>query len=364
MTVCIVSNVDDAHAICVELALKKKGEKVVLWHWLDFPSIERHSFHFDGLGGVASSMSEELASSNVSLWIHRGLRPYPSPNLHPADVRFVLAEAKHMLDGMLNEVARNAFCVNPLNAVSKLRSKINELTLAIGSGLRIPATLVSNDSQVIREFFENHEHVVMKHSSQMHWETPNGSVNFPYTSKVEQEHLKNPAQIQSCPTIFQVMIQKKFELRIVFMGDTIFPVKIDSQRDQPSLDWRKDYNSLPPCEVFELPAQELNLIKQFIKNSGLIYGSIDIVVDKNDRYFFLEVNETGQFLWIEDILPELPLLDCFANLLISRDERYKYKKNKTQIFCKDMDDYISKEALGARRQGHVVNVSSGKIIES
>ncbi len=102
------------------------------------------------------------------------------------------------------------------------------------------------------------------------------------------------------PVYFSKKINKAFELRIVFMVDTMFAIKIDSQKIKESTDWRIDYKDNPPCSVFSLPEDKQQKIKTFISASGLIYGSIDMAVDHQENYIFFEVNETGQFFWIEE----------------------------------------------------------------
>jgi glutathione synthase/RimK-type ligase-like ATP-grasp enzyme len=358
MTTCIISTANDVHAICVELALQKKNEEVITWHWWDFPSVDMHSVAFDEKGMIQNSLISS-AQENISVWVHRGISPVASADLHPADVRFAEHESRCMLYGMLNELANGAFCVNPLEAVRRLRSKLNELSLATRCGLKIPPTLFSNDPAEIRAFFNRHGEVVMKHTGQMVWEASDGKVFFPYTTKVKQEHLEIDHQLAACPTIFQKLVEKAYELRIVFMGNTIFAAKIDSQKDYRSLDWRKDFKSLPPCSAFTIPEKHTVKIKEFIRQSGLIYGSIDVIVTNDGEYVFLEVNETGQFLWLEHLIPEFPLLDCFTNLLIEKDTKYEYAEQKIVVRFSDFSAQCSDSALELRKKGHVMNPSHG-----
>lgn len=58
-------------------------------------------------------------------------------------------------------------------------------------------------------------------------------------------------------------------------------------------------------------------------NLGLVFGCIDIIVTLNGEYCFLEVNEMGQFLWIERANPEIRILDAFCDFLltVSRTEK-------------------------------------------
>ena len=49
---------------------------------------------------------------------------------------------------------------------------------------------------------------------------------------------------------------------------------------------------------------------------GLAFGCIDLIVTPQGEYVFLEVNEMGQFLWVEQREPACPLLRAFATMLI------------------------------------------------
>jgi glutathione synthase/RimK-type ligase-like ATP-grasp enzyme len=365
MTVCIISNINDEHAIYVELALIKKGEDVINWHWADFPSISRCSVEFSSSGEMKLPFLNQ-ASENISLWIHRGVSPVVPANAHPADVDFIKIESHEMLRGILNEIASKSFCVNPIDSVQKLRSKINQLSLAVKCGLSIPPSLFSNDPKEIRRFFNDYDgEIIAKHSAQMFWESSEtNSIHMIYTNKINSNHLSNEMRISMCPSIYQKEVTKSFELRIVFFGKNIFTIKIDSQAAKESIDWRKDYQECPPCTIFELPVCELRKIKLFISESKLLYGSIDCIVDKKGDYIFLEVNETGQFLWIEHLLPDLPLLDCFADFLINRSADFEYKPGNNIVKISEFNNHLSHEAINSRMIGHIEREHPGKIIES
>ncbi len=50
---------------------------------------------------------------------------------------------------------------------------------------------------------------------------------------------------------------------------------------------------------------------------GLVFGSMDLVVTPEGETLFLEVNEAGQFLWIETLNPAIPMLSLFADFIAS-----------------------------------------------
>jgi glutathione synthase/RimK-type ligase-like ATP-grasp enzyme len=364
MTVCIISEVDDLHAICVEHALERKGQPALCWHWSDFPTMTRLDARLDGGGGMTLSGVPGLEDVST-LWIHRGLEAAPGANLHPADVPFVAAEANALLSGIVAELSRTVFCVNPPAAVRRNRAKLSQLRLAASLGWTIPETLISNDPAAIRAFYrEQGGAVVVKHAHQMYWASAaDGRVRHSYTSRVTERQLENDRQLAACPSIFQSEVAKAFELRVIFMGGTVFAARIDSQRERPTVDWRQAFLGFPPCAPFELPPCELERVRAFISASGLVHGSIDLIVDPDGRYVFLEVNESGQFLWLEQMLPEYPLLDSFAEFLASGDPEFTYRPGAHVVRYRDVADTITAATLSARSQGHRGRVERARLLE-
>lgn len=365
MTVCIISNATDVHAIFVEEALIKKNVPVVTWHWTDFPRKDQFSVELSSPHGLRNSPVLQGPMRENTLWVHRGITPVPSSSLHPADIEFARHESVAMLSGLLFEFADAAFCVNPLEAVRKRKSKINQLTLAVKCGLKIPPTIFSNDPVAVRRFYHEHDgKIIVKHSSQLRWkERETGTLHQTYTSSVTEQMLLNDAQLSACPSIFQGEIAKSFELRIVFIGTNMFAVRINSQSSGKSIDWRKDFASLPPVEPFALLEHDAARLKHFIRSSGLLYGSIDAIIDPAGELTFLEVNETGQFLWIEELIPELPLLDCFVEFLARRDPDYHYVAGKKVARQAEFDHAITTEALEKRAQGRLATLEATTIFE-
>jgi len=71
---------------------------------------------------------------------------------------------------------------------------------------------------------------------------------------------------------------------------------ISQADDQTRVDYRK-YNVERPNRVipFRLPEAIEHKLSLLIEKLGLNTGSIDMIVDKEGQFYFLEVNPTGQF---------------------------------------------------------------------
>lgn len=81
---------------------------------------------------------------------------------------------------------------------------------------------------------------------------------------------------------------------------------------------------------------------------GIVFGCFDFIVTDDNQYVFLEVNEMGQFLWIEELLPELKMLDSFCNLLLStrssqQSSKYQPISQKEILDSKEYKDLLEKD---------------------
>lgn len=90
------------------------------------------------------------------------------------------------------------------------------------------------------------------------------------------------------------MVEKKYEIRSFFIDNKFYSMAIFSQTDeQTKIDFRKYSNNRN--EPYKLPFDIENKLKSLFKKLDLNTGSIDLIVDKNDNYIFLEINPVGQY---------------------------------------------------------------------
>jgi ATP-GRASP peptide maturase of grasp-with-spasm system len=117
-------------------------------------------------------------------------------------------------------------------------------------------------------------------------------INF--TQKINLEDIETDNFALS---LVQNYIEKKYELRIFYLDKSFYTMAIFSQSDsQTSVDFR-NYNKIKPNRTvpYNLPLSEEQKIINLMDKLNLNCGSIDMIVDKNNEYVFLEVNPIGQF---------------------------------------------------------------------
>lgn len=131
-----------------------------------------------------------------------------------------------------------------------------------------------------------------------------------------------PESVGLTPGIYLEYIEKEYELRVTVIGEKIFAAKISKRQGGAFLDWRFHIDSNQAIvEKFELPdnfkAKIFNVVEEF----DLKYGCLDFAVSNGVPYF-LEINPTGQFLFIENFVPEMPLLAAFSSFVLSESTSY------------------------------------------
>lgn len=123
------------------------------------------------------------------------------------------------------------------------------------------------------------------------------------TMRVAREALAAAAagEISCCPHFFQQEIRKDHELRVVMIDGDAHAFRIDSQALRSAeVDWRKGVHLLQ-YHPTELPEAITAKLRYFMKQMGFFSGSIDLVVDRQGDYWFLECNQDGAWGWLDEL---------------------------------------------------------------
>ncbi|HEX3552569.1 MAG TPA: hypothetical protein VIA62_05020 [Thermoanaerobaculia bacterium] len=319
-SVLILTEPMDFHAFAVAEALRRKGVDAVLWHGTDFPGRQRASVWVDESGFDLEISGAEIALRQPrfdTVWNRRPTDPVLPGHLHPADRVPAGRDCQHFVWALWHLIAPDAFWVNPLSPVASAILKPYQLRLAREIGLEIPPTLCSNDPERIVEFLRAHEgETLYKSFHAGSWKTEDGLAIL-YTSPVTEDDLPEDAALQAAPGIFQVRIPKDHELRVTFLGAQAVAARLHTQANPETReDWRRSASL--EVEPAALPEAVARQCRELMARLGLVFGCFDFIVTPEGRHVFLEVNPMGQFLFLERLCPEIPLLDRFCDFLIAR----------------------------------------------
>ena len=104
--------------------------------------------------------------------------------------------------------------------------------------------------------------------------------------------------VRFAPVIFQEYIPAQLDLRVTVIGNEIHTSAIHSADTAYQADYRMELNDAR-VEAFTLPGGMQRLVRAYMGRLGLLYGAIDIRVTPEGRYVFLEINPSGQWLFME-----------------------------------------------------------------
>ncbi|MCX7117297.1 MAG: hypothetical protein NTW94_05240 [Legionellales bacterium] len=331
----ILTAPEDTHALAVKIVLEELGHVVRFLFMADQPTKLKNSVFIDNdtYHWCSSDKQNSVADNEYDVvWWRRARKPHvPKEITHPDDHSFALNENRLLFESITDNLAPNATWINPKNAAVRAQSKLFQLRMAVATGMKIPTTLCSNDPQDIRYFLLKNEAegVIYKPLCANFWFEAHAT-RISYTSRLSFQDLPTNKLLQLTPGIFQKEIRKKYELRVVYFGGYIIAAKLNSQaHPNGKLDWRAISARELNVEQYFLPESLEEQIKTFMEKMGLVFGSLDFIVNEEGETIFLEVNEQGQFLWIEEANPDLKILDVFIQFITNFTKPFQWEPKKT-----------------------------------
>lgn len=200
--------------------------------------------------------------------------------------------------------------------------KTEQLHRAQKMGFKVPTTLVTNDPEAVYRFKQNiNDELIYKTLSSPSLaaeDVQNEEViasSLP-TTVITEEMLESIDSVSELPCQFQEYVDKEYELRVTIIGDRVFTTRINSQEDSRTAVDCRDMSAEITYQAIELPEVIKARCLAFVGSYNLNYSAIDIIVTKRGDYVFLENNPNGQFLYIEQLVPEYNLIEAMADVLI------------------------------------------------
>ena len=236
-------------------------------------------------------------------------------NIVDAESReFAADEATAFVENVWSSL--NCRWVSRPSCIRQAQQKLWQLRLASELGFKIPKTLVTNDPEALPKFWEEcRGQVIYKTIGRNQIRGEDGKFRSAYTNKLNADFLERRTEIGLAPCLFQGYAEKRVELRITVVGNRAFTCEIHSQRSERTrIDWRKYDIPNTPHLPARLPSDIEEKCLRLVRDLGLNFGAIDMIVTPEGDYVFVEINPNGQWLWIEQ-LTGLPIGDALFDLL-------------------------------------------------
>nr|QJS06271.1 ribosomal peptide maturase, rimK-like ATP-grasp domain protein [Pedobacter sp.] len=309
----------DPHVTSVTSHLEKLGAEFIILDRFDFEKSGSIAISFAQNAALHLGAGRHLTEVSSIWWRQKPPFIVPSEKISEYyDTIFATQEWNH-IQRYLEYKYRNVYSINNPSATLMVHNKIYQLEIASEAGFIIPKSIFSNNPKQIDAFVLSIEPEKAIFKTLTAYMNPTGLLT--YTTIVDRSMINNKkGSIALAPGIYQEYSKKKFEVRVTVVGIEVFAVKINPPVDSDaSIDWRSGITE-DIYEKYELPTNVKSQILELHARFGLVYGAYDFILDENDNFIFLEVNPSGQWLWLERRL-NMPISYNIANLLVETREK-------------------------------------------
>jgi glutathione synthase/RimK-type ligase-like ATP-grasp enzyme len=301
----VVSHGGDGHLPLVQAQLDAAGAQWMLLDTDDYP--QKIAIDDGPAGCVLRWSSATVALTDVSAVWWRRPRPPVIPGRRGDVAAWSERQAFVALDSALLGI--DALWVNHPHANRRAENKPANLRRAVVFGLDVPPWRVTNDPDAARAFVAEQDEIVVK---------PVDSAYVNTATSMWTRRLDDIAWLDRLgpePYLFQGFVRKVDDVRVTIVGEHVHAVAIDSQSTtRTSVDMRAGNLRDLAHRAIELPAEIRERLLALSRSLDLQFAAIDLIRDRDDRMWFLEVNPNGQWAWLEQ-MANVPIAAELAELL-------------------------------------------------
>lgn len=326
----VVTQMDDPHADDVILMLQQLGHDPVRLNTDDVPTNVKMSINCGGADAFGASI-EVLTNGRVidagavkSVWWRKPAAFDLPGDLSLQEREFATGEIEHALMGLWASL--DCYWISHPERIRSGSWKGKQLLRASQMGFEVPRTLVTNDPDEARNFFHAcNGRMVFKVMTDPFLGAMSLSQKQPdqpledyetSTTLVTESELDLLESVRLVPCLFQEYVPKRLEFRVTVVGDEVFAVEIHSQEDErTAVDWRQ-YDVEIPYKEAVLPEEVADRCLALVRSYGLNFSAMDLILTPDGRYVFVENNPNGQFIFVEELVPELAMTEALAACLI------------------------------------------------
>jgi glutathione synthase/RimK-type ligase-like ATP-grasp enzyme len=326
--VLIVSNSADLHADQLLAVLSSKGQRAFRIDLDAFPRdyqacqlLSEGRLH-QRIRRLADDDWLDLADIGA-VWLRKPAEfAYRSDDLGPQERAYAGLETEQALFSLLYTL--DCYWMSHPAALRGAQWKGEQLLRAMRMGFRVPASIVTNSAHEARRFRQSlPDKMIFKAMS-----TPTlaaermaseerVTAGLP-TVVVDDAMLAALDAVDELPCHFQEYIEKHYELRVTVIGEHVFAARIHSQDDPRTMVDARDMSAPIRYEPCILPPDVQRRCVDFVRSYQLEFGALDLIVTPDGDYVFLENNPCGQFLYIEQLVPQFKMLEALADTLIAQ----------------------------------------------
>jgi len=299
-TILILGTGEDEHASAVMNELRRRGFQAEYLDSRWFPGAMTLSFSpATGAGALKLPNNRHVELSEVRSVYWRNYFGIFGPDLPDPDQAFIAQnDARGLFESLLIHLP--ARWVNGWRAFQLHQTKPVQLARVAALGVRMPATLLTNNPNDVRAFAQQHPRAIVK-------PVQGGD----QTQRLLPEHLTDVVlqNLRLSPITLQEEIPGT-NIRVFIAGERVLACEVRTDE----LDYREDRH--PQLIVHQLPDDIASQSLSIARELDLLWTGIDFRLTPTGEYVFLEANPSPMFLGFQSATG-LPLLDSLVDLLVA-----------------------------------------------
>src|SRR5579859_6140828 len=221
----------------------------------------------------------DLTSARAG-WLRRPRPPTAGAAVSdPEQRRLVEQVARYHLAGLW-QLLDIAWLPGPPERWRDADNKLRVLAIAARLGLEIPDTSISNSpNEVVRLWDAHGGRLIAKSPTDPVDFTIGGERHVLFTTAVTRRDLRRLLGVRHTSVILQPNVAKAVELRATVVGEEMFTAEIRSQGSVVSRqDWRRQGGRTLTYAPHELPPPVADRCVSLVRELGLAYGAIDMIL--------------------------------------------------------------------------------------
>jgi hypothetical protein len=315
----LLSNARDVTADFFECRLKSRGCSFVRLDSDVFASANLTiQASAEGWGGTFELNGSCIDVQSIGAIYYRRPQPPILSEGIAAGLRDWMSSELRCAWGGLLSANRNVRWVNHPLAASAASYKPEQLARAPRFGLRVPETLITTDPSAARAFCRRLRwRIIAKPIGHGEILGEDGAVaGLVYTNAVDASHDGLLDRVAACPTLLQRQIDKQVDIRVCVVDSECIALALHSQENPSSaIDCRRDNMRGMRYSPIELPSSLKQSLVALTASYDLHYSAIDLALDTDGTYWYLESNPAGQWAWLEQ-LTGVAISDAIIRCLI------------------------------------------------
>jgi hypothetical protein len=243
-----------------------------------------------------------------AVWWRRSSFPQLSTEAEPNtdESHLINRDSQAFIEGIFLTIFRGAWVNHPY-AARQAENKLVQIFSAQKIGLAVPATVFTNCRIQVEAFAREVGHCVVKSIAGV----PGKSL---LTKELNEALANEDVDISASPACFQKRIDGVTHLRILVTGSECVCARITSIQ----LDSREDAHK--KIEKYQIPIELKQKLRLLLDELQLSMGIFDLKIDEAQKVHFFEVNQQGQFLYL-DAIADCRFVDTMSRHLIAVSQK-------------------------------------------